>query len=254
MLTAITRDISASMAACQLSFVERQVIDLELARAQHLAYQQALTAAGCQVHALPALDHMPDAVFVEDVALVLDELAVMTRPGAASRRDEGTSVAAALASWRTLLHIEAPATLDGGDVLRMGRTLYVGASARSNDAAIEQLRKLLFRWDYHVIQVPMKDCLHLKSAVTAVDDHTVLVNRAWVDLQAFAGCRLIDVDPTETHAANVLRVGQTLIYPSCFARTGARLRAAGYTVVELDVSELQKAEGAVTCCSLVFST
>lgn len=254
MLIAITRDVSSSMADCQLSFVERQVIDLERAHAQHLAYQQALTAAGCQVHTLPALDHMPDAVFVEDVALVLDEVAIMTRPGAACRRAEGESVATALSSWRRIEHIEAPATLDGGDVLRLGRTLYVGASARSNDAAIEQLRKLLSRWDYRVVQVPMKDCLHLKSAVTAVDDCTLLVNRAWVDLQAFAGYRQIDVDPAEAHAANVLRIGQTLIYPSCFPRTSARLRAAGATVFEVDVTELQKAEGAVTCCSLVFST
>lgn len=252
MLTAITRDISASMADCQLSFVERQVIDLERARAQHQAYQQALTAAGCRVHALPALDSMPDAVFVEDVALVLDEVVIMTRPGAASRRGEGASVATALSAWRTILYIEDPATLDGGDVLCLGRTLYVGASARSNGEAIGQLRELLSPWHYRVVQVPMKDCLHLKSAVTAVDDRTLLVNRAWVALDAFAGYQLIDIDPSEAHAANVLRVGQTLIYPACFPRTAARLRAHGANVLEVDVSELQKAEGAVTCCSLLF--
>jgi dimethylargininase len=250
---AIVREISASMSGCELSFVPRAAIDIDAARRQHAAYQQALVQAGCRVIVLPAEDAMPDAVFVEDVAVVLDEAAVMTRPGAESRRGEGASVAAELSKHRRLLAINAPGTLDGGDVMRLGRMLYVGQSARSNAAGAGQLRDLIAPLGYGVVPLPMRGCLHLKSAVTGVADDTLLVNPDWVDPGAFAGFKLIEIDPDEPHAANALRVGETLIYPDCFPRTQARLQAAGIKVHALDVSELQKAEGAVTCCSLVFA-
>jgi dimethylargininase len=142
-LVAITRVPSRSLARCELSFVSRTAIDVDLAIAQHHDYERALTSLGCRVIALPALEEQPDAVFVEDVALVLDEVAVMTRPGAESRRAEGASIATVLADFRPLLRIEAPGTLDGGDVLRIGRAIFVGQSARSNAAGIAQLRELL---------------------------------------------------------------------------------------------------------------
>jgi dimethylargininase len=249
---AIVRELSASMGNCELSFVDRAEIDIDQARRQHAAYQRALVDAGCRVVVLPAEDAMPDAVFVEDVAVVLDEVAIMTRPGAQSRRGEGRAVAAALSAHRPLLAIEAPGTLDGGDVMRVGRTLYVGQSARSNAAAVTQLRELIAPLGYTVESVPMRGCLHLKSAVTAVAEKTLLINPEWVDTAGFSGFRLIEIDPQEPHAANALRIGDSLIYPSCFPRTQARLQAAGIKVNALDVSELQKAEGAVTCCSLVF--
>lgn len=250
---AIVREISASIGNCEISFVSRDPIDIDLARQQHAAYQRLLAELGCQLTVLPAEDAMPDAVFVEDVALVLDEVAVMTRPGAASRRSEGAAVAAALREYRPLLAIEAPGTLDGGDILRIGKSIFVGQSARSNAAAVGQLQSLLAAHGYGVESVPMRDCLHLKSAVTAVGDDTLLINPQWVSPGAFAGFRMIDIDPTEPHAANALRIGDALIYPACFPRTQARLQAAGLNVRSVDVSELQKAEGAVTCCSLVFS-
>ncbi len=250
---AIVREISASIGNCEISFVSRDPIDIDLARQQHAAYQRLLAELGCQLTVLPAEDAMPDAVFVEDVALVLDELAVMTRPGAASRRSEGAAVAAALREYRPLLAIEAPGTLDGGDILRIGKSIFVGQSARSNAAAVGQLQSLLAAHGYRVESVPMRDCLHLKSAVTAVGDDALLINPQWVSPGAFAGFRMIDIDPTEPHAANALRIGDALIYPACFPRTQARLQAAGLNVRSVDVSELQKAEGAVTCCSLVFS-
>ncbi len=250
---AIVREISASIGNCEISFVSRDPIDIDLARQQHAAYQRLLAELGCQLTVLPAEDAMPDAVFVEDVALVLDEVAVMTRPGAASRRSEGAAVAAALREYRPLLAIEAPGTLDGGDILRIGKSIFVGQSARSNAAAVGQLQSLLAAHGYRVESVPMRDCLHLKSAVTAVGDDALLINPQWVSPGAFAGFRMIDIDPTEPHAANALRIGDALIYPACFPRTQARLQAAGLNVRSVDVSELQKAEGAVTCCSLVFS-
>ena len=250
---AITRAVSPALTACQLSFVPRLPIDIARAAGQHQAYCDALAACGCEVIALPADPVLPDSVFVEDVALVLDEVAVMTRPGAASRREEGTAVAATLARFRTLLRIEAPGTLDGGDILRIGRDLYVGESARSNAEGIAQLAALVAPFGYRVYGVPTRGCLHLKSAVTVVADDTLLVQPEWVDPGRFAQYRLIAVDPAEPHAANALRIGDRVIHPSCFPRTRERLEAAGIRVVSVDVAELQKAEGAVTCCSLVFA-
>ena len=252
MWTAITRDVSPALADCQLSFVERDPIDVARARVQHAAYCAALQALGCDVIALPADPAFPESVFVEDVALAFDEVAIATRPGADSRRDEGVAVLDVLGSVRRIVRIEAPGTLDGGDVLRIGRRVFVGASARSNDAGHRQLRDLLAPHGYTVEVVAMRDCLHLKSAVTQVDEGTVLINPAWVDVAPFAGYACIEVDPTEEHAANALRVGHALVYPDCFPRTLERLREAGIKVSTVDVSELQKAEGAVTCCSILL--
>lgn len=258
MWTAITRDVSACLAECELSFVSRAPLDVALAQRQHDAYRALLAALGCEVIALPALEAHPDAVFVEDVAVVLDEVAILTRPGAVSRRGEGASIALALADFRPLRDIEAPGTLDGGDVLRLDRALYVGASARSNAAGIEQLRALVAEFGYTVQAVPPRDCLHLKSAVTQVAADTVLVNPHWVDASVFTGWRLLEIDPDEPHAANALRVGEgdamTIVHPACFPLTQMRLAAAGIDVVTVDISELQKAEGALTCCSLLFRT
>lgn len=253
MLIAITRDVSPSLGDCQLTHVARTPIDVARADAQHRAYQRTLASLGCRVLTLEAEPSMPDAVFVEDVALVFDEVAVMTRPGAESRRGEGASVAELLARYRTLRGIEAPGTIDGGDVLRVGRTVYVGESARSNAAGVTQLQALIGEFGYHVKPVPIRGCLHLKSAVTAVRDDTLLLQPAWIDAASFPGFSIIEVDPEEEHAANILRIGGTAVMPACFPRTAQRLRDAGIDVVTVDVSELQKAEGATTCCSLVFA-
>lgn len=252
MLVAITREVSPSLGDCQLTHVARTPIDVERADAQHRAYQRALASLGCRVLTLEAEPAMPDAVFVEDVAIVLDEVAVLTRPGAESRREEGASVAELLARYRPLRHIEAPATIDGGDVLRIGRTIYVGQSGRSNAEGIAQLQAIVAESGYRVQPVSIRGCLHLKSAVTAVRDDTLLLQPAWVDASSFPGFNIIEVDPGEEHAANILRIGAVAVMPACFARTAQRLREAGVEVVTVDVSELQKAEGATTCCSLVF--
>ena len=246
------RGVSRSLADCQLSFVERTPIDIERAAQQHAAYRRALEACGCRVVALPAEDAFPDAVFVEDVALVLDEIAVRTRPGAPSRRGEVDSVAEALTPFRPIRAIEAPATIDGGDVLRIGRTIYVGQGARTNGEAVRQLDALVNVYGYTVEAVPTCECLHLKSAVTAVADDIVLINPAWVDADVFATYRRIEIDPDEPHAANALRIGDRIVYPDNFPRTRRRLEEAGIAITTVDVSELEKAEGAVTCCSIVF--
>jgi dimethylargininase len=177
----------------------------------------------------------------------------MTRPGAVTRREEGATVAPVLAHYRTVHAMQAPGTLDGGDVLRIGRRVFVGQGARTNAEGLAQLQALLAPLGYRVQGVPTRECLHLKSAVTAVADGTVLVQPEWVDADVFADYRRIPVDPDEPHAANALRIGDSVIHPDCFPRTRNRLEAAGVQVVAVDLSELQKAEGAVTCCSILFN-
>lgn len=254
MLIALTRRISPRLADCELTHLQRAPIDLALAEHQHRRYLEVLARAGCGVVELDAEPDLPDSVFVEDIAIVLDEIAVMTRPGAASRRPESASVATALKDYRALLRIEGTGQLDGGDVLRIGRSLYVGQSSRSNTEGISQLRDLVAGHGYEVQAIPIRECLHLKSAVTALDDETVLVQPAWVDPGHFDRFRILEVDPDEAHAANVLRIGDQLVMPDCFPRTRNRIRSAGFDSHVVDVSELQKAEGAVTCCSLVFES
>ena len=189
----------------------------------------ALERRGCRIIALPADPDLPDSVFVEDAAVVLPDLAVITRPGAPSRRPETAAVAAALAPLRRLAFIQPPGTIDGGDVLSAGRTLFVGMSKRSDADGIDQLRALAAPAGFEVRPVPIRGCLHLKSAVTAVGDETLLVNPDWVDAAAFPGFEILAVDPGEPHAANALRVGDGLIYPAAFPGRGRGSPAAAST-------------------------
>lgn len=251
MKIAITREISPAIEHCELSFVARAPIDAALAAAQHAAYERALETAGHSLHRLPSAPELPDAVFVEDTAVVLDEVAVITRPGAASRRAETDSTAAALGEYRPLLNLPA-GTLDGGDVLRLDRTLYVGLSARSSRAGIEALAQELRPYGYHVVPVPFSGCLHLKSAVTQVGPETLLLNPEWVEPRHLPAMQIVEVDPSEPHAANALWLGAMTIYPASWPLTGGRIERTGVRLMRVDMSETEKAEGGVTCCSLLF--
>ncbi len=250
---AVTRQISPAIMRCELTHREREPIDLELARAQHRQYEECLVSLGCELRRLPPDPDLPDSVFVEDTAVVLDELAVVTRPGASSRREEIPAIASVLALFRPLRQIEDPGTLDGGDVLRVERTLYVGRSARTNRAGTDQLAAFLRPHGYEVREVPISGCLHLKSAVTQVAEQTLLVNRRWVDTAEFDGYELVDVHPEEPWAANVLCVGGTVICSAACPRTRARLEERGIPVRAVALTELAKAEGGLTCCSLIFT-
>lgn len=252
MLLAITREVSPRIAACELTHLVREPIDLERALQQHRQYEALLEELGCKLIRLPAEPELPDSVFVEDTAVVLDELAVITRPGAESRRAETASIADVLKQYRKLFYIQPPATLDGGDVLRIGKTLYVGLSARSNAKGTQQLRRIVAPFGYSVAGVGLHGCLHLKSAVTRVDEDTLLINRRWVDAGVFESMRQIDVADAEPFAANALLVGGSVIYPEAFPRTRACLEEHGIRVRTVDAAELAKAEGGVTCSSLVF--
>jgi dimethylargininase len=249
---ALTRGVSPSLARCELTHRPREPISLDRARAQHHAYEDALRSIGCEVRRLPPEPELPDAVFVEDAAVVFDELAVVTRPGAPSRRGEVASVAETLASYRTLRAIESPATLDGGDVLVVGRSVFVGLSTRTNEQGALQLTAALGRHGYTVRPLTVRSCLHLKTAVTRVGPATVLLNPDWVDARAFDSFERIEVHPEEPWAANALAVGGSVVYPAAFPRTRERLVRRGLDVRDVDLSELAKAEGGVTCCSLVL--
>jgi dimethylargininase len=254
MLTAITRAVSPALVHCELSFIDRKPIDLATAQEQHHAYEELLGKLGARVISLPAEPDLPDSMFVEDPAIVLDELAVIFPLGTETRRREAASLALALSEFRTLQHVSLPGTLEGGDVLRIGRKLFVGLTQRSNAEGIRQLAAILSPHGYEVIAVPVTGCLHLKSAVTHLGRNTLLANRAWFDAAPLAGHEWIDVDPAESHASNALALGGTVIFPTSFPRTRARIEARGFHVTSLDISELQKAESGLTCSSLLFQT
>ena len=250
---AFTRAVSPRIAECALTHLERQAIDAALAARQHSDYEQALVQAGFEIVRLPDLADDPDAVFVEDSAILLGEHAVITRPGAPSRAGEADHSARDLAPYFTVHRLES-GTLDGGDVLRISRKLYVGLSSRTNAEGAEALRSVAAPLGYEVVTVQPTQCLHLKTAVTFAGEDRwetprILVNPDWINPAVFADVEAIATD--EPFAGNCVRAGETLILPAGNPRTAAELRRLGYDLVELDVSELQKAEAGVTCMSLI---
>lgn len=231
----------------------REPIDIDEARRQHERYEEALRAAGLEVRRLVPRDDLADCVFVEDTAVVYDEIAVLTRPGAASRRGEVDGVREALAHHRSLAMIEAPATLDGGDVLVLDRDVFVGLTPRSTISGVQQLRSVLAPFGYTVRGVPVRGCLHLKSAVTRAGERTLVLNPSWIDPGMFEGWETLAVDQREPFAANVLWLGSATIVAEDFPRTNDALaRATGVPLLPVPAGELAKAEGGVTCCSLLI--
>jgi dimethylargininase len=252
MLTAITRAVSPSIASCELTFVTRSSIDLAKAQTQHSAYEELLRELGAEVISLPAEPALPDSMFVEDPAIVVDEVAIICSLGTPARRGEASSLERVLRRFRATAEIMLPGTLEGGDVLRVGKKIYAGHSTRTNSEGIRQLATILASHRYEVLEVPVTGCLHLKSAVTSLGGNTLLANRAWFDAECFTGYEWIDVHPDEPHAANALSVGGKIIFPASFPKTRERLEQRGFTVTLLDISELQKAESGLTCSSLLF--
>ncbi|HTO73573.1 MAG TPA: hypothetical protein VMJ30_07135 [Gemmatimonadales bacterium] len=249
---ALTRPVSTSINQCELSFLDRRVIDVPRAQLQHEAYNEQLRRLGLTVVELPAQHELPDAVFVEDTAVVVDEIAVAASPGAASRRPEVESTVSVLQRWRRVVPLPAGATLDGGDVVKIGRRLFVGLGGRTNPAGVAGIGQVLAPFGYQVTGVPTHDCLHLKTACSALDEHRLLVHRPWMDLAPLKGYELIDVPPHEAWAANVLVLGRDLVMPLGFPETRELLELLGFRVHAVDLGELLKAESGVTCSSIVF--
>jgi dimethylargininase len=252
MLTAITRAVSSALVNCELSFIERKPIDMAKARAEHHAYESLLERLGAKVISLPEEPELPDSMFVEDPAVVLDEIAIICPLGTETRRKEAPTIAAAIEKFRKLAYIKLPGTLEGGDVLRVGKKIYVGVTRRSNPEGIRQLAVLVRSYGYDLTAIPVTGCLHLKSAVTFLGKNTLLGNRAWFDWKRMEGYEWIDVHPAEPHAGNALQIGDNVVFPASFPRTANLIKEKGFTLQQIDISELQKAESGLTCSSLLL--
>ena len=252
MLVALTRGVSLRIGECELTFIDRQSIDYPTAVQQHRQYQQLLRNLGAKVIELPSDDQCPDCCFLEDTALVLDDVAVITRPGSETRRREVDGVAPTIMKYRNVVRIDAPGTLEAGDVLRLGRKLFVGVSTRTNKQGIEMLRKVLKAYGYAVAAIPMKGALHLKSVCTVLDDHTVLADPRRFDPAEFSEYKLIEVPADESMAANILRINGTVCMHAGFHQTVDLLRTKGFDIRTVDISEFLKAEAGLTCMSITL--
>ena len=250
-MIAITKPVPPSIDRCELTHLTREPIDVSRARAQHRLYEQTLERLGCTIERLPMEPGNPDSVFVEDTAIVLPEIAIITRPGAESRRAEVATVAAALRKHRSLAEIEEPGTLDGGDVLVIGKRIFVGISSRTDHDAVRQLKNIAAPFGYGIHPVVVTGCLHLKSAVTQIGEGSVLLNPAWIDSQCFSDYDVVEAG--EANGANALFIAGRVIVASAFPRTHERLERRGFAVESIDASELAKAEGALTCCSVIVA-
>jgi dimethylargininase len=249
-MIAFVREVSPQLERCELSHVGRTAIDLKLARKQHAKFTTELKELGVQIEALAALPDAPDGVFVEDGAIILPEIAVLARPGVASRHPEIDSIAATVARHRRVERIVAPASLDGGDVLRIGRTLFVGISKRTNHEGASALNEIIEAHGYQVRPIEVSGCLHLKTACTFIPPHFLVVNPAWVDPKAFGDLRVMTVNEGEPFAANTLTIGGTTLVSAAFPKTERQLRDAGIMTRLIDVSEFQKAEAGLSCLAL----
>ena len=251
-LVAITHVPSPLLERGERTYVDEAPVDHALSLRQHAAYSDALRACGAEVVTLDANRDLPDSVFVEDTAIVLDEIAVMMSMGAESRRGEPPAIEATLRRYRPIDRVRLPATIDGGDVVRAGRTLYVGVSPRTNAAGVDALREAVRAYGYAVIGVPVLKCLHLKTACSALPDGSLLVNREWIDVRPLSPAQLVDVPVNEPWAGDVLVIGERIIASDAFPETAKLLEGRGFQVVPVAVSEFAKVEGGVTCLSLVF--
>ncbi|HEY0079192.1 MAG TPA: arginine deiminase family protein [Pyrinomonadaceae bacterium] len=252
MLTAITRAVSPAIANCELTYLSRQRIDATKAMQQQKDYERCLADLGLKVISLPSEPDYPDSVFVEDTAVVVDEVAVIPKMGAASRRREVETIAPVIADYRPLKFITGNGTLEGGDVVMVGRKCFVGISTRTNVEGIAQLDAYLSPYDYQVIPMRVTGCLHLTTGFSYLGRQTVLANRSWVDVSGVHGFEIIDVPPEEPWAANALLIDGVVILTASSSRTAAMLRERGFDIRTVDVSELEKAEAGLTCMSIIF--
>jgi dimethylargininase len=251
-LVAVTRQVASTLAEGDVTWIRREPVDVDRAIVQHGAYESLPRELGAYVISLPPEPTLPDSVFVEDTAVVVDEIAVMTRPAAARRRAEVRSVESVLTSYRAIGRIVEPATLEGGDVLIQGRSVFVGRSTRTNDEGFQQLSAILTPFGYTARQVEVSGCLHLKTGCTYVGNSALLVHPEWIDVRPMAQYELIPVPAGEDFAANTIRLGGAVIVAASFPQTIAMLEDRGFDVRSLDISELQKLEAGLSCCSVIF--
>ena len=251
-MIALTHQLSPNMQACQRTFVPVVPIDIELATRQHQGYCRALADCGASVRVLDVNSPMPDGAFLEDTAVVLDEVAILCSMGTPSRLAEPAGIEPVLREYRPIERIEPPATLEGGDVLRIGHRLLVGHSSRTNQLGIAAFTEIAGRFGYSVTPIPVRGSLHLKTACTALPDGRLLVNPAWVDGRSLEEFDLIPIPPDEPFGANICLVDEQVLLPAAHPQTAKLLEWLGWTIKAVEISEFAKAEGGVTCLSLLF--
>lgn len=249
---ALTHAVSPTIAAGERTFMQWSRIDHALALKQHANYCRRLERAGLQVITLQTNHHYPDSVFIEDTAIVFDELAVICSMGTASRTGETAAIKLAIDKHRPCVEVKPPATIEGGDVLQIGRAIFVGMSRRTNSAGHAALSQFLRPYDYQVVPVPVRHCLHLKTACSALDEQTLLVNPDWIDCDVFSHFQLIAIPADEPWAANSLRIGERLYFHAGFRRTVESVKKYGFQVETIDISEFLKAEGGLSCMSILI--
>ncbi len=253
MLLGLIHVVSPHLAAGELTYIDREVVDFALAQQQHEQYCQMLVSLGVELITLDVNSSLPDSCFVEDTAIVLDEIAIITSMGTTTRRSEPEGVKQELSKYREIVTIQLPATIEGGDVLRVGKTLFVGISSRTNTLAISELANIVKRFGYIVVAVPVTGCLHLKTACTAILDDVLLLNPAWIDTTPLQGYTLEYVATNEPWAANTIRVGNALCAQTDFPKTLERIQKFRDRVELLNISEFRKVEAGLSCLSILFN-
>jgi len=253
-MIAITHVPSPTMEQGQRTHLARTAIDYDRATRQHEEYCRMLRSCGADVVTLDVNGDLADCAFVEDTAIVLDEVAVLASMGTESRRAEPAGIEFELGKYREIHRVETPATIEGGDVLRVGRKLLVGLSSRTNRAGVNALETVVRRYGYEIVLVPVRHCLHLKTACTALPDQSLLINPAWFDVRSLRGFDLVPVPEAEPWAANVALVCNAVCIAANHEETGCVIRERGFEVNTIDLSEFAKAEGGVTCLSILLRT
>lgn len=254
MLTALTRQVSDAMNECQLTYAERQSINIEKAQLQHQNYERYLESAGIKVISLETDSSLPDCTFVEDTAIVTDELAIITHMGAVSRRAESAKIVSALEKFRPLEFINNSGNIEGGDVIKVGKTLYVGISSRTNLDGIKQLTQILFPYKYEIVPVKVHGCLHLSTGATFLGNQTFLVNPRWIDISEFERFDIVTVAENESWAGNTLNLKGKILLSESSLRTAEKISKKGFEVATIDISELEKAEAGLTCMCVLFES
>lgn len=252
MLNVITHLPSPHLRDCELTFLDFKQIDLAKAQKEHENYKKMLESCSANVITIDENIDFPDSVFIEDPILVFDEIAILTSMGVESRRLETKNLEKVFAKYREIKRIELPARIEGGDVLKIGKKIFVGKSARTNSDGIRALRAILTPYGYEVIGVKVSGCLHLKTGCTALDDKTILLNPQWLDTKPFEGFKQVIVPHEEPFGANILKINDTICMNEAFPRTIEMVKALGYTVKTTDITEFVKAEAGLTCMCVPF--
>lgn len=251
-LTVITHLPSHKLQDCELTFVESEKIDIEKAQQEHQEYCEMLKRCGAEVIILDRNNDLADSVFVEDPIIVFDEIAVLTSMGVESRRKESQYLKEVFSKYRDVEEIKLPAKIEGGDVLKIGKKIFVGLSVRTNQEGITCLKNIIKPYGYEVIVVKVLGCLHLKTGCTALDDNTILINSKWVDDNAFKGFKKIEVPLSEPFGANILKINDVICMNKSFTKTLDLVKSLGYKTDCCDISEFVKAEAGLTCMSVPF--